>query len=265
MAIMGITTTRITAGQRGNKKASSPSGVPGTSAPAAYAYVDLDIKLAVDASDNLYIAASNGSIVQDHMINQTSDPAVNPWDVFLIARAQAFSVTIPQGTTDLWSQVSGYFDRQNWFTGEYSNDFTGNCTWQPKQDLADESQASALGYSKLSFKLSDVDISEQGGVQTKIGTIYVCFPILYHYSSAITSAVTMASVPVSVNVTTLLPYYPYAIRKSGAFASCDRSGGSVAIRKSASWRDVMNYQSDSESQQAMYRSGQSWVRSPLVS
>ena len=62
----------------------------------------------------------------------------------------------------------------------------------------------------------------------------------------------------------LFDYYPFAVRKSGAWRSCNRDGGSTTIRKSGSWRDVKNsYESDSESK-AFRRSGSSWNRTPAI-
>ena len=109
----------------------------------------------------------------------------------------------------------------------------------------------------------DIDITEESGAQTWTGTIYLNFPVTYEKTSGVTDSMTLASTPVSVDVTTLLAYYPWAIRKSGSWKSCNRDDGHFRIRK-GSWRDVLNYQSGTGDNDAHYRDGSAWKRSPLI-
>lgn len=265
MAIRGVSTTHIVSGKLGDKDVKSISGVPGTSMSAAYIYVNLYVKLAVTDSDELYIALSNGKITQQHMINQTGDLGTNPWRVFLCARPSAFSVTIPSGATSLFQYPRQYSWKDLlWYAGQESSDFTGITSFSTVADPTSESDAVSKGYTKLPFKITDIDITEESGTQTWTGTIYLNFPVVYEKASpGISDAITLASTQVSVDVTTLLPYYPWAIRKSGSWKSCNRDGGSLQIRK-GSWQDVLNYQSDTGDSDAHYRDGSTWKRSPLV-
>lgn len=74
-------------------------------------------------------------------------------------------------------------------------------------------------------------------------------------------------VPVAITVPgfiQLFDYYPFAVRKNGAWKSCNRSGGSTTIRKSGSWRDVKNSRQDSSGSQAFLRSGSAWAVAPEI-
>lgn len=264
MAIRGVSTTHIVSGKLGDKSTKSIAGVPGSGLAAAYVYVDLYIKLAVTDDDSLYIAASNGKITQQNMSN-IHEWSLNEWRVFLCARPSPFSVTFPTGATSLFQYPRKYsWQDEQWFSGESTSSFTGLTTFPSVGDPTSESDALSKGYYKLPFKITDIDITEEAGTQTWTGTVYLNFPVTYERSSGVTDDMTLSSTQVSVDVTTLLPYYPWAIRKSGSFVSCNRSGGHVKIMKSASWRDVQNYQSDTADNDAHYRSGSSWKRSPLI-
>lgn len=59
-------------------------------------------------------------------------------------------------------------------------------------------------------------------------------------------------------------YFPWAIRKGGSWASCNRSGGSLTIRKSGAWRDVKNVSVGSGDNKAFYRSGGTWAVAPQI-
>ena len=61
-----------------------------------------------------------------------------------------------------------------------------------------------------------------------------------------------------------LDYYPWAIRKSSSWKSCDRSGGSLTIRKGGSWRDVKNVEAGEGNDDAFYRDGSSWKVAPKI-
>lgn len=62
----------------------------------------------------------------------------------------------------------------------------------------------------------------------------------------------------------LFDYYPCAVRKGGAWKSCNRSGGGFFIRKGGAWRDVKNSRQSDADSQFFERSGTSWSRTPLV-
>lgn len=263
MAIRGVSTTHIVSGELGNKDARSIAGVPGASMAAAYVYVNLYIKLAVTDDDSLYIAPSNGRITQRNMSN-VHGFGTNEWRVFLCARSRPFSITFPTGATSLFQYPRQYsWEDDRWFEGYSTSDFTGLTTYPTVADPTSESDAVRKGYTKLPFKIKDIDVTEDSGTQTWTGTIYLNFPVTYEKTSGVTDSMTLSSTPVSVDVTTLLAYYPWAIRKSGSWKSCNRDGGHLRIRK-GSWRDVLNYQSSTGDNDAHYRDGSAWKRSPLI-
>lgn len=265
MAITGVSTTRITSGARGDKRTTSCAGVPGTGLPAAYAYVNLDVKLAATDAGALYVALSNGQVVQDHMSNAVD--RLNPWHLFAIAKTSAFTFTVPVGATELWQYAQGdAFGEWPWWSGEENFDFTGNTSFAAVADPTSESDATSKGYALLPFKVSDLDVTTtiEGGVQKTTAPVYLAMPILYQWSSATTSAVTIASVRFSLDVSEIVDYFPFAIRKDGQFVSANRSGGSTTLRVGGSWRDVRNSEGAGYDNKAFYRTGGSWVRAPRL-
>lgn len=58
-------------------------------------------------------------------------------------------------------------------------------------------------------------------------------------------------------------YYPFAVRQSDSWQSCNRTDGYVKVRQSSSWVDVLNMQAN-DVDDAFYRSGSSWVRCPKI-
>lgn len=267
MAIVGNSTNRVRSGQLGNKGVASIAGVPGTGLSDAYARVDLDVKLAATDTGALYIALSNGSVTQQHMSNASDYN--NPWNLFAIARTSPFSITIPAGTHDLWPIVQGdAFGSWQWWGGSYSLDFTGNTTFGAVAELASESQASSLGYALLPFNISQLDkstSSKPDGTQTTTSVMHLCMPILYqHTNQGVTDPITLGSTPVTLDISQLVDYYPFAIRKSGVMQSANRSGGSTLIRKSGSWRAVRNADVPGYDNKAFVRQGGTWVRAPRI-
>lgn len=61
-----------------------------------------------------------------------------------------------------------------------------------------------------------------------------------------------------------LDYYPFAVRKSGQWMSCNREGGSTTIRKSGSWRDVKNVAVGEGNDNAFILSGGAWSVAPEI-
>ena len=59
-----------------------------------------------------------------------------------------------------------------------------------------------------------------------------------------------------------LDYYPWAIRKSGRWMSCDRDGGHLKSRSGSSWSDVKNVDvGTGEDHGFSYDDGE-WTQSP---
>lgn len=267
MAIVGCTTTRIQSGALGDKTVKSVAGVPGTNLASAYARVDLDVKLAATDTGALYVALSNGYVRQYHMSNVVTSRD-NPWHLFAQVSLSPFSLTIPVGTTEYWQygRRNNYFGEWTWWGGASSADFTGDTTFGSVADPTSESDALSKGYKLLPFNMSQLDkeTHESGGVVTTTAKLNLLLPILYEWSDGSTSPITISSVEFSVDVSDLVLYYPFAIRKSGAMVSADRSGGATRIRKSGQWRDVRNSEAGGTQQQGLVRKGGSWSRAPRI-
>ena len=266
MAIVGCSTTRIQSGALGNKDASSVAGVPGHALDASYARVDLDVKLAATDTGALYVALSNGYVRQTNMVNVVSRN--NPWHLFAQVSLDPFTLTIPNGTTDLWpyGRRNNHFGEWEWWNGASSTSFTGDTTFPSVADPTSESDATGKGYELLPFNLSQLDkeTSESGGVVTTTGKLNLLLPILYQWTDGVTSPITLGSVEFSVDVSNLVLYYPFAIRKSGTMRSADRAGGFTRIRKSGQWRDVKNSEAGGTQQHGLVRRDGSWTRAPRI-
>ena len=266
MAIVGCSTTRIQSGVLGNKDASSVAGVPGYALDASYARVDLDVKLAATDTGALYVALSNGYVRQTGMVNVVS--RVNPWHLFAQVGLESFTLTVPVGTTDLWpyGRRNNYFGEWEWWNGASSESFTGNATFASVADPTSESDATGRGYKLLPFNLTQLEkeTHESGGVVTTTASLYLLLPILYQWTDGVTSPITLGSVKFSVDVSNLVLYYPFAIRKSGVMRSADRPGGLTRIRKSGAFRDVKNSEAAGTQQQALIRRSGAWSRAPKI-
>lgn len=266
MAIVGCSTTRIRSGTLGNKDAQSVAGVPGHALDASYARVDLDVKLAATDTGALYVALSNGYVRQTNMVNVVSRN--NPWHLFAQVSLSPFTLTVPNGTTDLWpyGRRNNHFGEWEWWNGASSTDFTGDTTFPSVDDPTSESDATGKGYKLLPFNLSQLDkeTSESGGVVTTTGKLNLLLPILYQWTDGVTSPITLGSVEFSVDVSNLVLYFPFSIRKSGTMMSADREGGSTRIRKPGQWRDVKNSEAGGTQQHGLVRRGGSWTRAPRI-
>ena len=266
MAIVGCTTNRIQSGVLGDKDAPSVAGVPGTLTGAAYIRADVDIKLAATDTGALYVVLSNGYVRQTNMINTVS--RLDPWHLFAQVGLNPFTLTIPAGTEQLWGygRTNNYFGEWAWYTGESSTNFTGNTTFATVGDPVSESDAVSKGYKLLPFNLSQLskETHESGGVLTTTAKLNLLLPVLYEWSDGITSPITLSSVQFTLDVSALVLYFPFAIRKSGVMRSADRAGGFTRLRKSGAWRDVKNSEAAGTQQQALIRRSGAWERAPKI-
>lgn len=262
MSVIATVTHHISTGELGNKRTASIAGTPGSELPSAYAAVNLDAKLAATDSGALYLALSNGYVRQTNMVNDLDG---NPWYAALMVRTGNFSVYLPAGTRGMTSYVRGlpgYVSDWQWWNGAENYSFTGTTDFPARPDLTDESQASANGYFLLPFSLSD--ISQEVSEGHVVGTLWFCIPITWNAGGATTSANTIPATAVSIDVTTLVEYFPFAIRRDGAWASANRAGGSTTIRKEGSFRSVLNSEASGYDNKGFYRSGGAWVRAPRI-
>lgn len=258
--IVGYNRTHIVSGEYGNKKTTSCSGVPGSgTVSSAYIYVNLYLCLAVDENGNLYATPADGSVKQKNM----TDAYGNNWDCFFVARASNFSLTFSPGK-NLWDRMDeiGFFKRADWMDdyvgveGGFGESAFGSIT-KPTDT------SNLNGFVKLPFTIDDIPkkITEIDGVKTTVGTVYLCIPVCYNGTPD--SDITLQSVSFTVSMEELLPYYPGAIKKSGKWMSANRTGGSLKIRKSNSWRDVKNY-SDGSSVQGFIKKSGAWTTAAKI-
>lgn len=257
--IVGYNRTHIVSGTYGNKRDPSCSGVPGEGGlPSAYVYVNLYLCLAVDENGLLYAAPADGAVKQSGMV----DAYANNWDCFFVAKGSEFSLTFKSGTNlfDRMGEI-GYFKRADWMTGYTGEDGNGNSDFGSITKPTDTSKLNGL--VKLPFNINQIKttVTEIDGVKKTVGTVHLCVPVCY--DSAPDTSITLKSVPFTVSMEELLPYYPGAIRKSGKWMSANRSGGSLKIRKSGSWRDVKNYE-DGSSVQGFIRKSGSWTKAAKI-
>lgn len=72
-------------------------------------------------------------------------------------------------------------------------------------------------------------------------------------------------VPITVpGFVQLFDYYPFAVMKSGAWMSCNRTGGSTTMRSGGSWRDIKNSVTGTDDSDAYIRSGSAWNVAPEI-
>lgn len=261
--IVGYNRTHIVSGTYGNKRDPSCSGVPGAGLPAAYIYANLYLCLAVDENGFLYVAPADGSVKQKNM----SDNEANTWYCYFVARPDDFTLTFNSGT-NLWDRMEqikdeiGYFNKTLWMKGQTGFEtLLGESSFGSVSKPSDTSDLK--GFTKLSFDINDIhkEVTEVDGVKKTVGTVYLCIPICYNGTPD--APITLRSVSFTVSMEELLPYYPGAIRKSGKWMSANRSGGSLKIRKSGSWRDVKNYE-DGSSVQGFIRKSGSWTKAAKI-
>lgn len=247
--ILATITHRLRTGQLGNKRAVSVAGVPAASInpndpnfKASYAYVDLDIKLALAEDNSIWCCLSNGRVTQSGMIN-AGNAGFNPWYLHAMSYYVPFSLTIPVGNTTPDAYVSSQgkdFGRFEWWYGANSWNFTGNTSFSAHGDHLGEdvSAAQADGYSKLNYPLSSVQTEVDEATKTTYGIINILFPIVYVSTSGISDAITLNSQQIRVDMTEFLSYFPWAVSKE-EWLSCNRKGGSVQ-RFSTGWQDAKN-------------------------
>ena len=106
-------------------------------------------------------------------------------------------------------------------------------------------------------QLSEFGASSDG----KDGVVYVGGTGTYVVTNPVYPTPVQVRVPGFVTPAVSVDYYPFAIRKSGAFASADRTGGYTGIRENGVWRAVKNNDSGTKVQ-GYVRQGGKWVKAP---
>lgn len=57
-------------------------------------------------------------------------------------------------------------------------------------------------------------------------------------------------------------YYPWSVRKSGSWKSCNRSGGSYNMRSGGAWKGLKNSDNTADTQHGVWRKNNGWQRLP---
>lgn len=243
-------------------------GLPGSNGVmASMSSCHFEVKVAVYDNEKVYIGI-NG---------QVSDPviAADDYDVVMVISPTAFTYGpggVPsagkiykKATVDASNGSAG--NAPTWANGMTAYDasfkpYTGADYGWFKWDMgaADAPEGSEptedIGY-KFIGTLSQFGADSEG----KNGAVYICGTGIYPMNNPVYPMSFKVTVPGFITPAVISDYYPFAIRKSNAWASANRSGGSTTIRKSSSWRDVKNYENGS-SVQGYYRSGGKWARAP---
>ena len=264
--IIAYNETHIVDGELGNKRDPSCAGVPaydpaGTLANNAYIYVNLWLALAADSANHLWARPVNGKVEQTGM----TDMYGNDWDAFFCAKKDDFTMTFNKGGGNLWDQVAGeYFYRSDWMDGYVGENGHGISSFGKVAQPTTDADAKSKGFARLPFDLDDLETTVKiiDGVQRTTSYVYLAIPVLY--DSTPTDSVRLQAVSFEIMVDELMRYHPFAVRKGGSWASCNRAAGTCQIRKGGSWRDVYNVPGGSNDQDAFIRDGSSWARAPKI-
>lgn len=121
---------------------------------------------------------------------------------------------------------------------------------------ADNSGGAGSGYKRVGL-LTDF----HGNDENQDGYIYLSGTGSYEMDNPTYPDPVMITIP---GFLAFLDYFPFAVRKSGTWMSCNRDGGSTTIRKGGSWRDVKNIARGTGDNQAFIRSGSAWSVAPEI-
>lgn len=120
----------------------------------------------------------------------------------------------------------------------------------------DAKPGAGSGYAYIG-QLSEFGASSSG----ENGVVYIGGTGTYQVTNPVYPVPVQVEVPGFVTPAVVTDYYPFAIRKSGAMASANRTGGCTRIRKSGEWRDVKNNDSGAKVQGCI-RQGGAWAKAP---
>lgn len=244
-------------------------GLPGSSGlKPSMSSCHFEVKVAVYEDESVYVGI-NGQI---------SDPVVaaDDYTVMLAISPKPFSldggkatgdgvVTYKEATIDATDGSAG--NAPSWASGQTAYDASRNpypgatygwLKWDmgAANALDGSYPTGAMGYKKIG-SLRNFGADSDG----KNGVMYIGGTGTYTGTNYVYPSPVKVTIPGFITPAVISDYYPFAIRKSNAWASANRSGGSTAIWKSSSWRDVKNYENGS-SVQGYYWSGGKWARAP---
>lgn len=125
--------------------------------------------------------------------------------------------------------------------------------------------AGGRGQFEFSINRTDIDMGPLddwgASIEGDDGFIWFSGTGTYHMDDPLYPDPVRIRVPGFVQ---LFDYFPFAVRKNGAWKSCNRSGGSATIRKSGSWRNVKNSRQSDSNSKAFKRDGSLWKRTPEI-
>lgn len=256
MELAGVAYTSIVSGQLGNKNAESCAGVPGQNLPSASVYANFGMKLAVaEDMQTCYATASGGYCEQTNLSSIGNNDG---WWAYIMVNPYSWK---QEFWSDFWwaeAQENCIQSAQFLAPGVIGTSVTGHCDWPAKGDPTTTEEASSMGYKKLPFNFSEMQLTEttEEGVKRTRATAHVMVPILY--GSAPTDRVALSSKPFYVDVTEILAYFLGGIRKSGKFVPTDRAGGGSWLRKGGSWRECKNVPTVSANNTGFLKKGAAW-------
>lgn len=248
----------VTSGVVGDTHAVSCCGVPGMgNLSSAYVYVMARLRTLLDSDGYLWFANVDGATRQTGM---RDDYGVNNWYVQTILGLSQFNVNYGGSLGTFEEQYAGrYFQRNIWHIAGASQSFEGGYAYKVENMPINDAQATQLGYWNSHWKVSDLNLTTSGNTVT--APVYIAYPITYGNSD---TPIGLPALQFTLEFTQIVTndYFPFATFNSGAWKSCNRSGGSVQ-RYSSGWQNVKNRQGDSANSHAFYFNG-SWAIAPKV-
>lgn len=239
---IGVRYATVANGEYGNSRVASSYGLPGSNLSAAHCRCDFGVKITVEDDLSTYCAVDGGNVRQTDIIG-TSFPS------YLWCKPYAWDATINDQNKGEWINTNGCFAT---FTMTKASSASGHAQY----DFGNAGSSRGYYIGRLDNFTWESETSGTGYVWIGGSAIYD--------DSAITDPIYIAPQRIAIpGLRELLDYYPWAIRKGGAFNSCNRTGGSLKIRKSSSWRDCKNRESsDLSKSTAFVRRSGSWARAP---
>lgn len=199
--------------------------LPGQDLPPTYCNVDIVARVGVDANHDIWVSLVSGHIYED----------VSPSE---------YHVNFVASRGDFSYYYDG--DRIRW---------TGDGVDVEPETVVDATS----GYFDWTFPWSG-NWARVGNTSNMDGHIWIAGTGTYMVTDPIYPD------PVRIAITDweeLLEYYPFALSKGGSWASCNRDGGHVQVKKE-NWEDVYNNVEPTDAQRAWnYRNGL-WVRSEKI-
>ena len=240
---IGTRISTVSNGVLGDTNAASSYGLPGSQLSAAYCHCDFGVKITVEDDLSTYCSIYGG-MVEQYDIRGTSFPS------YLWCLPYEWNGTITEENKLSWTGGQGMFHYFEMTKATEANAYISHSF------PTDGSRGAYIG------KLDNFQWeSETSGT----GYVWIGGSAIYD-DNAITDPIWVAPQRIAIpGLRELLEYYPWARRIGGGWNSCNRSGGSLKIRKSGSWQDRKNRESSDLSKSTVFvRKSNSWNRCPKL-